>query len=582
MNPEHVESGGSSPGSRASSSPARKAKNGVYSGQGVVSQEVINGEVVEHIRGIETTAGTKLERRLEARHISMIAMGGAIGTGLLLGSGKALEQGGPASIFISFSLVGIIVWLVMTALGEICTWLPMSAGFTGYATRFCDPSLGFALGWTYYLKYALQPAQQLTSAALVIQFWLPADRVNPGVWIAILLVIIIGINYFGVRLFGEVEFYLSAFKVIVMIGVILVTLIIAAGGADGHPRGFEYYRNPGAFAPYLEKGSLGKFAGFWSTLVTAVFAFLGTELVGVTGAEAANPRRSIPRAMKLTFFRIAFFYIASIFLVGLCVPYNSQQLAFANKATANANASPFVVAMRLAHIQVLPHILNAAILVFVFSAANSDVYIATRTLYGLASVGDAPAIFRRTDKRGVPVNALAVSAVVGLIGFLNVSTASKNVFTYLINVVTILGLLAWISILITHISFVRARRAQGVTDKQMPYVAPFGLWGSSVALFVCILICITKNFDALVPNIYSQAKYSEFITGYIGIPVYLGLLFGHKLITKSKRVKAHECDLFTGKDIIDREEEEYIAREESEKAASGPQSFYKRWVSWLF
>ncbi|KAI0202204.1 amino acid permease [Astrocystis sublimbata] len=540
------------------------------------------------VRGIETSAETSLHRGLKARHISMIAIGGAIGTGLIIGTGKALAKAGPAAILISYSIIGFVVFLVMAGLGEISAWLPMSAGFTGYASRFCDPSLGFALGWTYWFKYIILPPNQLTAAALVIQFWLPRDRVNPGVWIAIFLVLIVVINYFGVKFFGEFEFWLSSFKVIVIIGIILVSLVITAGGADGHARGFEYWRNPGAFNShfndYVPDGSLARFLNFYSTLVTATFAFLGTELVGVTVGEAQNPRRTIPKAIKLTFWRIVVFYVISVFLVGMIVPFNDGNLAFANKASTSAAASPFVVAIELAHINALPHILNASILVFVFSAANSDLYIASRTLYGLASDGSAPAIFRKTDKRGVPVYALFTSALFGLLAFLNVSDDSKDVFTYFVNVTTILGLLSWISILVTHIWFVRARKAQGLTNDMMPYTAPLGIWGSYAALFICVLVAITKNFDSFIPSLSIKTNYISFITGYIGIPVYLVLIFGHKLVTKSKGVRPHECDFYTGKDIIDREEEEFLANEAAEGAAnpSKGRSFYNRWVSWLF
>ncbi|KAI0534657.1 amino acid permease [Xylaria digitata] len=565
--------------SRHSSSPNGTKEAGIFN-----DYEEQHG----HIRGIETSAETSLHRGLKARHISMIAIGGAIGTGLIIGTGKALAKAGPAAILISYSVIGFIVFLVMAGLGEISAWLPMSAGFTGYASRFCDPSLGFALGWTYWFKYIILPPNQLTASALVIQFWLPRDRVNPGVWIAIFLVLIIGINYFGVKFFGEFEFWLSSFKVVVIIGVILVSLVITAGGADGHARGFEYWRNPGAFNPkfndQIPEGSLGRFLTFYSTLVTATFAFLGTELVGVTVGEAQNPRRTIPRAIKLTFYRIVVFYLISVFLVGMIVPYNDSKLAFANKAETSAAASPFVVAIELANINILPHIVNASILLFVLSAANSDLYIASRTLYGLASDGSAPAIFRKTDKRGVPIYALFTSATFGLLAFLNVSDDSKAVFTYLVNVTTILGLISWISILVTHIWFVRARKAQGLTDDMMPYTAPLGIWGSYVALFICVLVAITKNFDAFIPSISANDNYKTFITGYIGIPVYLILIFGHKLVTKSKGVRPHECDFYTGKDIIDREEEEFLANQAAKRAANPNygRSFYKKWVSWLF
>ncbi len=337
-----------------------------------------------------------------------------------------------------------------------------------------------------------------------------------------------------------------------------------------------------AFAYFINKGvPSGKFLAFWSTMVTATFAYLGTELVGVTVGEAQNPRKTVPRAIKLTFFRIVFFYCISIFLLGMCVPYNSDELIFANKNSNSANASPFVVAIKLAKIKALDHILNACILVFVFSASNSDLYIASRTLYGLASDGSAPAIFRRTDNKGVPLYALGVSAAFGLLAFMNVTDDSKTVFTYFVNMVTIFGLMTWVSILVTHIWFVRARRAQGLADSSMPYVAPLGIWGSYGALSVCILISLTKSFDVFVQGRWNTAT---FVTSYLGIPVYLGLIFGHKLFTKSKGIRPHECDFYTGKDIIDREEEAFLAAKAAADAEKGPsagQTFYRKYVSWL-
>lgn len=332
-------------------------------------------------------------------------------------------------------------------------------------------------------------------------------------------------------------------------------------------------------------GAAGNFLGFWSTMVTATFAYLGTELVGVTVGEAQNPRKVIPRAIKLTFYRILFFYVLSVFFVGMIVPYNSPQLAFANKATTGASASPFVVAITLAKIDALPHIVNACILVFVFSASNSDLYIASRTLYGLASDGSAPAIFKRTDKRGVPIYSLGFSALFAMLAFMNVKDDSKAVFTYFVNLTTIFGLLTWISILTTHVWFLRARKAQGLPDSAMPYVAPLGIYGTYFALGFCILIALTKNFDVFVISLKGYFDYPTFITGYLGIPLYLIMIFGHKFITKSKQVTPLEADFYAGKDIIDREEEEFLAAKAlkmQEVGASNAGWFYKRFVSWLF
>lgn len=539
-----------------------------------------------HIRGLETSPETSLERGLKARHITMIAIGGAIGTGLIVGTGKALAAAGPGSLFLSYLLVGFIVYLVMCALGEMATWLPMSAGFTGYASRFCDPSLGFALGWTYWFKYIIVTPNQLTAAALVIQFWVDREDVNPGVFIAIFLVAIICINYFGIRFFGEFEFWLSSFKVITIVGVILFALVLTCGGGpDGEAKGFRYWKDPGAFKEVAGTGNWGRFLGFWSTMINATFAYLGTELVGVTVAEAQNPRKTIPKAIKLTFYRILFFYILCVLLLGMIVPYNSPDLAFANKQTVGASASPFVVAATVAQVKILPHIINACICVFVFSASNSDLYIASRTLYGLASDGSAPAIFKKTDKRGVPVYALGASAVFALLAFLNVKDDSRVVFVYFYNLTTIFGLLTWISLLVTHIWWCRARKAQNMPNEVMPYTAPLGIWGSYVALGLCIIIALTKNFEVFVGGDFGKEKYKTFITGYLGIPLYLAMIFIHKFVTKSKQVKPHEADFFTGKDIIDREEEAFLARKEAREEIRGKSKagwFYRKFIAWLF
>lgn len=206
----------------------------------------------------------------------------------------------------------------------------------------------------------------------MLQYWVDREKVNPGVWIAIFLVVIVLINYFGVEYFGETEFVLSSLKVLVILGIMLLSIILAAGGGHNHhATGFQYWNNPGAFKPYILTGSAGKFLAFWSVLTTAVFAFLGTELVGVTVGECANPRRAIPRAIRLTFYRILFFYVGSVFLLGLILPYNSKALASATSASTSAAASPFVAAIVVNGIQTLPGIVNGCLLIFVISAANS-------------------------------------------------------------------------------------------------------------------------------------------------------------------------------------------------------------------
>ncbi|TVY32205.1 Dicarboxylic amino acid permease [Lachnellula occidentalis] len=546
---------------------------------------------IESVNRVEPD-GHDLHRGLKSRQITMIAIGGAIGTGLIIGTGKSLAQAGPAPLFIGYLLVGFLCFLVMAALGEMAAWLPMSSGFTGYATRFCDPALGFALGWNYWFKYIIVTPNNLTAASLVIQYWVPRDKVNPGAFIAVFLVVVVLINYFGVKFFGEFEFYLSSIKVIVILGLILLSLILAAGGGPNHhATGFQYWKNPGAFKPYILEGSAGRFLAVWSTFTTAVFAYLGTELVGVTVGEAANPRKVIPRAIKLTFYRILLFYVVLVFFLGMLVPYNSKDLIDANKkSSSTASASPFVVAIKLSGIKVLPGIFNACVLIFVFSAANSDLYIASRTLYGLAHEHKAPKIFGWTDKRGMPVYALALSTLFCLLAFLGCNTSSYTVFGYFVNLVTMFGLLTWISILISHIYFVRARRAQNIPDTALAYVAPLGVYGSYGALVFSCLIAFFKGF-ALFCYKKTAAKGTTpkfdtptFVTTYLAIPLYIIMIFGYKFIMKSETVRPEQADLYSGKAKIDAEEQEYLAAEAAQ--AGGPetkrQRIYRLTLGWAF
>ncbi|KAF3070208.1 Dicarboxylic amino acid permease [Trichoderma lentiforme] len=535
------------------------------------------------VREVESEAGGGLKKNLESRHITMIALGGALGTGLLIGTGSALVEAGPAGVLIDYSIVGCVVFLVMSALGEMVSYMPLPHGFGGFATRFVDPALGFATGYVYFFKYLLAAPNQLSAFALIFQFWV-GDRVSPAVFITVGLVLILVINSVNVRVFGEFEFWLSSLKIIILCGVILLMLILALGGGPTHDRtGFRYWHDPGAFVEYKLHGSAGKFVGVWSALVQAVYAFTGTELVGMTVGEAKHPRLAMPRAVKMTFFRIVFFYVLSVFFLGMVVPSNSTELVFATKSSASAAASPFVVAIRLAKIHGLDHVINGCLIVFVFSASTSDLYIATRTLHAIAVDNKAPQIFKRTSNQGVPFYALGFCALFCTLGYLSVGDGSKVVFGYLTNVVTVFALLTWISILVTHIYFRRACKVQQIPRDRIPYMAPLGIYGSFAALCFLVILTLTKGFQVFIGGF----DYKSFIVQYIGIPVYLICIFGYKLVYKTKRVRSSLADLVTGVPTETLAEER--SRVEAEKAqlqAGGKGSkvsiLYSKVLSWLF
>ncbi|KAL7933030.1 amino acid permease [Trichoderma chlorosporum] len=525
--------------------------------------------------GPDTDGG--LQNNLESRHITMIALGGALGTGILIGTGSALVQAGPAGVLIDYSIVGCVVFLVMAALGEMISYMPLPHGFGGFATCFVYPALGFATGYAYFLKYLLATPNRLSAFALIFQFWV-GDRVSPAVFIAIGLVLILVINSVNVRVFGEFEFWLSSLKFIILCGLIILMFVLAVGGGPTHQStGFRYWPNPGAFAEYRLGGSAGKFVGVWSS----IYAFTGTELIGMTVGEAKHPRLAMPRAVKMTFFCIVFFYILSVFFLGMVIPSNSQELVFASKASTSAAASPFVVTIRLAKIRGLDHVINACLLIFVFSASNSDLYIATRALHAIAVDKKAPQIFQRTSNQGVPFYALGFCGLFCGLAYLGVGDGSKVVFGYLTNVRK--AILTWISILVTHIFFQRACKAQSIPQDRMLYKSPFGIAGSLAALCFLVLLILTKGFQVYIGTF----DYRNFIVQYIGIPVYLLCVFGYKFVYKMKRVRSSQADLVTGVPMETLAEEK--ARVEGEKTQlyaskkmSKASNLYSKGLSWLF
>lgn len=495
------------------------------------------GEEVEPKREEET------KRELKPRQISMIAIGGAIGTGLVIGSGTSLARSGPGSLFISYVIMGIVCFAVMLALGEMSTRYPSKKGFAGHATRCVDPAFGFATSCVYLAKYLIISPNQIVAGALVIRYW--NSEINSAAWVSILVVFVIAINTFGIKAFGEVEFWLSLIKIITLTGLILLGLIIDLGGVPGQERiGFRYWKDGKAFKPYKKTGDLGKFLGFVNALVLALFAYMGTELIGVTVGEAKNPRKTVPSAIKKTFWRILFFYIIGVLIVGMVVDSSSPLLAQATaRGTAGgASASPFVVAITSAGIKGLPSVINACILIFTFSAANSDQYIASRTLYGMARDGLAPRIFAKCTSRGVPYVAFITTGMFMGLAYLCASADALQIFNYFVNSVSIFGSLTWISILSSFVAFQRAMKAQGISRDTLPYKAPFQPYLTYIALFFTVALSFFKGFDSFLPTF----QYKTFITHYIGIPVYFFSYFGYKIIYKTKWLSPYEVDLTTG------------------------------------
>ncbi|RDW65312.1 amino acid permease-2 [Coleophoma crateriformis] len=493
---------------------------------------------------IEKRVGTTaaVARRLKPRHLQMIAIGGTIGTGLFIGSGSALANAGPVGALLAYIFVGSLVYSVMISLGEMATYIPITGAFTQYATRFVDPSLGFAMGWIYYFSWSLTYALELTATGLIIQYW--DERLSIGIFIGVFWAIITAVNFLPVSFYGEFEFWFSTIKVITVVGFLIFAICIDAGAGQNGYLGFHTWKNPGAFVPYLVEGNeaLGKFVGFWAVLIQAGFSYQGTELVGIAAGECENPRKNVPAAIKKTFFRILIFFVFTIFFIGLLVPSDSPDLLSAvNSGSTNAAASPFVIAAKLAGVKALPSIINAVLLFVVLSAANSNVYSGSRILVGLAEDGSAPAFFYKTDKRGVPYYSVAFTAMFGLLGFLNLSAGAGTVFTWLQNIVGVGGFINWASINGSHIAFQRALAARNIPRNTLPYVAwwqPYFAW---YGLVFNILILLTQGFTSFMPW-----DTSSFFAAYISVILFVVLYIGHKIVKKTSFVKPIDADIATG------------------------------------
>ncbi|KAI1490400.1 arginine transporter [Biscogniauxia mediterranea] len=475
----------------------------------------------------------QLHRGLHSYHLQFLAVGATVGTGLFLGSGEALATAGPVGCLIAYIFVGAIVYSVMASLGEMATFIPVAGSFTVYASRFVDRSLGFAMGWIYWFSWATTFALELVAAGVIIQYW--NSSLNIAIFIAVFWVVFTAINFLPIRWFGEFEMWFSSIKVVTIIGFIIFAICVDAGVGDQGYLGFNAWVNPGPFNESVVSGHIGKFVGFWSVLVTAGFSYQGAELVGVGAGETANPTKSVPSAIRWTFWGIVSLFVAAVFFIGLVVPSDNPDLLIGK---TNASASPLVIAAKLAGVPVLPHIINAVLLTAVLSAANSNVYSGSRILMALASENNAPQILTRTNRIGTPYVAVLATSAIGLLSFLNLSQGGGEVFGWLLNITGIAGFITWTCINICHLRFMKALKHRGLSRdslafkaRMQPYLAIFGL-------FFCVLISLTNGF-----TVFIEWNTSDFFGAYISLILFVVLYVGHKVVFWTKFVPVADIDL---------------------------------------
>ena len=467
-----------------------------------------------------------MKRSLKTRHLSMIALGGSIGTGLFVASGSAISTAGPGGALVAYLGIGLMVYFLMTSLGEMATYLPVTGSFATYARRFVDPAFGFAMGWNYWFNWAITLAVDISTVALVLKFWFP--HVPAWVFSLSALLLIFFINALSVKSFGEAEYWMALIKVVTVVVFVAVGLLTIFGILGGHATYLENFTK--GDAPFV-----GGIPTILSVFVVAGFSFQGTELIGITAGETKDPEKSLPKAIKQVFWRILLFYILSIFVIACIIPYTSPNLL--GSEASDIAISPFTLVFKRAGLASAASVMNAVILTSVLSAANSGMYASTRMLFALGVDGDAPKMFSRVNSRGIPIFALLGTTLVGLFTFL-ASIFGNQVYTFLVSASGLTGFIAWIGIAVSHYRFRRAFKAQGHDLSELKYKAKWFPFGPILALILCILVIIGQDIQS-----FKDFNWQAIGVSYMSVPLFIILYAYYKIKYKTKVIPLDEVDL---------------------------------------
>lgn len=427
------------------------------------------------VKGLGTMAD-RLKRELSNRHIQLIAIGGAIGTGLFLGAGQSISLAGP-SILLTYIIVGFALFMFMRAMGEMLLSDTKFNSFADITNEYVGPLAGFITGWTYWLTWIISGMAEVTAVAKYVSFWYPEI---PN-WLSALacILLLMSFNLLSTRLFGELEFWFAIIKVVTIIALIIigiVMIVMAYQTPFGHASVSNIYNNGGIFPNGM--------SGFLMSFQMAIFSFLGIEMIGITAGETKNPHKTIPQAINNVPFRILIFYIGALAVIISIIPWNQL----------DPDSSPFVKVFALVGIPFAAGIINFVVLTAAASACNSGIFANSRTLFGLANRKQAPPKFQVTNRRGVPITAILVTCTLLLFAVLlnYFIPNATTVFVYISTVSTVLNIFIWTLIMVAYYRYTRARPD---LHKESKFKMPGGK-----VMALCIIIFFTFIFCVLFVN----------------------------------------------------------------------------------
>lgn len=412
----------------------------------------------------------QLQRGLESRHITLMSLGAAIGVGLFLGSAGAIQLAGPA-ILIAYALGGIVIFIIMRALGEMAVENPVAGSFSRYAQDYLGPLAGFITGWNYWFLWIVTCMAEITAVGIYMQLWFPGSP--KWIWALAALVIMTIINLIAVKAFGEFEFWFALIKVFAIIAMIIVGLgIILFGiGNGGIATGFSNLWSHGGFMPNGIKG-------IFMSLPIVMFAYLGIEMIGITAGEAKNPKKVIPHAIDTVLWRILIFYIGALTVIMSIYPWDE----------INTNNSPFVLMFDQIGLRYAAGIINFVVLTAALSSCNSGIFSTGRMLFNLAEQDQAPVIFKKVGHGGLPITAIIASSFVLLIGVILNYFMAEKVFVWVTSISTFGAIWTWIIILISQLKFRKGLSKTQVS--KLSYKAFMYPLGSYFAIAFLLLVVI--------------------------------------------------------------------------------------------
>ncbi|OMJ16028.1 Lysine-specific permease [Smittium culicis] len=461
----------------------------------------------------------------------MLAIGGTVGNGIFIATGSVLSDAGPLGTLISYTLTGAIVFFVIESLAEMSTYIPVTGSFNSFADRFVDPAFGFSMAYNYWYSWIITIAIDLISVGLVVQYW--ANDINPIIWSAIALLIIVAINFFGPKILGESGFWLSFIKIASIIIFIIIGFLVATGILGGVQYGLSNFK-------YKDAPFVNGVPGTLSAFITAGFAFQGVEIIGIASGESKNPSKDIPRAAHSVFWRINSYYFFVLLIICLVVPYDTATLI--DGKTFSVAESPLVIVMEKAGIKFSNHVFNGIILTSILAAANSSMYLTTRTLFSLSVEKKFFKPFKKVTENGNPIYCLLVGAVIVTFTISISYFGDERVYEWLVAFSGTAGLISWIGILFSHHRFRKAYIYQGFYLDDLPFKSKLFPFGNYFSFFCLTFIVLSQGYTT---GIFRNFTAVGFIKAYFGVMLFLILYLSYKLYFKTKIVGLSEMDLLT-------------------------------------